>query len=83
MSQEIHTYDRKLPENLSFDEFKFAKGKMAFIYIDVVSGDILDIRSQRDVRTIKNHFITYYPLKKRELVKTVTIFMNARDQGVI
>ena len=82
-SQELQTYDRTLPENLSFDEFKVAKGQMAFIYIDVASGDLLDILPQRDGRTIRNHFTTYFTFKQRKEVKTVTIDMNASYQGVI
>jgi len=34
---------KQLPKHLSFDEFKYAKGKMAFEYINVETGDILDI----------------------------------------
>lgn len=34
-----------LPKNLSFDEFKYAKGKMAFEYSDVTNDNILDIFS--------------------------------------
>ena len=30
-------------KHLSFDEFKYAKGRMAFEYIDAETGDILDI----------------------------------------
>ena len=82
-SQELQTYDRTLPENLSFDEFKVAKGQMAFIYIDVASGNLLDILPQRDGRTIRNHFTTYFTFKQRKNVKTVTIDMNASYQGVI
>ena len=44
ISKANQTYDRKLPENLSFDEFKYAKGQMAFIYTDVTLTTILDIR---------------------------------------
>src|SRR5699024_10949435 len=46
---------RALPKHLSFDEFKYAKGKMAFEYIDAETGDILDILEGRDSRTVKNH----------------------------
>ncbi|GEM03671.1 hypothetical protein HMI01_06590 [Halolactibacillus miurensis] len=56
---------------------------MAFINIDVASGDILDILPQRDGRTIRNHFTTYFTFKQRKNVKTVTIDMNASYQRVI
>ncbi|WP_444979464.1 transposase [Halolactibacillus halophilus] len=82
-SQEIQTYDRTLPENLSFDEFKVAIEQITFIYIDLASGDLLDILPQRDRRTIRNHFTTYFTFKQHKRVKTVTIDMNASYQGVI
>ena len=69
--------DFYLTLTLSFDEFKYAKGQMAFEYINVVTGDILDILSQRTNWTIKNHFMTNYSLAERNQVKTVTIDMNA------
>ncbi|GGN76237.1 hypothetical protein GCM10012290_25770 [Halolactibacillus alkaliphilus] len=56
---------------------------MAFIYIDVAAGNILDILPQRNGRTIRNHFTTYYTFKQRKRVKTVSIDMNASYQGVI
>ena len=72
-----------LPENLSFDEFKYAKGKMAFEYINDETGDILGILSKRDGRTIKNHFMANYHLEQLKNVKTITIDMNASYVGVI
>ncbi|MEK4802815.1 ISL3 family transposase [Oceanobacillus sp. FSL K6-0118] len=68
---------KALPKHLSFDEFKYAKGKMAFEYIDVETGDILDILNSRDNRSITDHFITNYSLSARQRVETVTIDMNA------
>ncbi|HLR75103.1 MAG TPA: helix-turn-helix domain-containing protein, partial [Virgibacillus sp.] len=35
-------HHQALPKHLSFDEFKYAKGQMAFEYINVETGDILD-----------------------------------------
>lgn len=32
-----------LPKHLSFDEFTYAKGQMAFEYINVETGDIINI----------------------------------------
>src|SRR5690625_2666211 len=74
---------QSLPENLSFDEFKYAKGKMAFEYINSETGDILGILSKRDGRTIKNHFMGNYYLEQLKRVKTITIDMNASYVGVI
>lgn len=76
-------YNQVLPEHLSFDEFKYAKSRMAFSYIDTNSGKILDILPSRDHFTIKNHFISRYSLSKMRKVKTVTIDMNAGYVSVI
>lgn len=74
---------RALPKHLSFDEFKYAKGKMAFEYIDAETGDILDILEGRDSRTVKNHFISNYCLKDLRQVESITIDMNAGYVNVI
>lgn len=68
---------------MSFDEFKYVKGKMAFEYINAETGDILGILSKRDGRTIKNHFIANYHLKQLKKVKTITVDMNASYVGII
>jgi len=82
-AESVKPHHQALPENLSFDEFKYAKGKMAFEYINAESGDILDILEERTSRVIKNHFMTNYSLKDRNCVKTVTIDMNAGYVSVI
>ena len=74
---------QSLPEHLSFDEFKYQKGQMAFEYVDAETGDILDILERRDARTIKDHFITNYYLSDLRKVKTITIDMNAGYVNVI
>lgn len=56
---------------------------MAFEYINVINGDILDILERRDKLTIKNHFITNYSFADRKQVETVTIDMNAGYASVI
>ncbi len=66
-----------LPKHVSFDEFKYAKGKMAFEYINAETGAILAILEGRDRRTICNHFVTHYSLTARKRVETITIDMNA------
>ncbi|MHA6258796.1 ISL3 family transposase [Sporosarcina sp. CAU 1771] len=72
-----------LPNHLSFDEFKYAKGALAFEYVNAKTGDILDILDRRDNHTIKNHFIAKYSLTDRQNVETVTIDMNAGYVSVI
>lgn len=82
-AESVKPHHQALPENLSFDEFKFAKGQMAFEYINAETGDILDILEQRTSRVIKNHFLSNYSLDDRRHVKTVTIDMNAGYVSVI
>jgi len=72
-----------LPANLSFDEFKYKSGEMAFEYIDAETGDIVDVLPSRDGRTIKNHFISRYSLDNRRTVQTITVDMNAGYIGLI
>lgn len=83
VTQSIKHHHHALPENLSFDEFKYAKGLMAFEYINAETGDILDILEERTSRVIKNHFIANYSLDDRRHVKTITIDMNAGYVNVI
>src|SRR5699024_680987 len=61
----------------------YAKGNMAFEYINVETGDILDILEQRTKRMITEHFISNYSLKERKKVESVTIDMNAGYVSVI
>lgn len=82
-AQAYKPHYKKLPKHLSFDEFKYAKGHMAFEYIDAETGDIIDILDRRDSWTIKNHFIANYILKDIKNVETVTIDMNAGYVNVI
>ena len=72
-----------LPKHISFDEFKYQKGRMAFEYIDAETGEIIDILERRDARTIKEHFITNYYLSDLRKVETITIDMNAGYVNVI
>ena len=74
---------RALPKHLSFDEFKYAKGKMAFEYIDAETGNILDVLEGKDSRTVKDHFISNYCLNDLRNVETITIDMNAGYVNVI
>src|SRR5699024_4883527 len=72
-----HKQNQYLPKHLSFDEFKYKKGQMAFEYVDAETGDIIDILERRDARAIKEHFIRTYHLKDLKKVETITIDMNA------
>lgn len=67
----------KLPENLSFDEFrsvKGVKGKMSFIYMDSETGNIVNIVPNRTLTYLKSYFFQY-PLEVRKKVKTICIDM--------
>ena len=79
----LKSHNQALPEHLSFDEFKYSKGKMAFEYINAANGDILDILEGRTQFVIKNHFMGNYSLVARKAVKTVTIDMNAGYETLI
>ena len=74
LAKKYKPHHQVLPKHLSFDEFKYAKGKFPF---NVVIGDILDILEESRSRAIKGHFITNYCLKDRKQAETVTIDMNA------
>lgn len=86
ISEEVKPYKfsyNSLPEHLSFDEFRYGKGKFAFEYINAETGEILGILSSRDGYTVKNHFYANYSLKQLNKVKTITIDMNSSYIGVI
>lgn len=76
-------YYQSLPDHLSFDEFKYAKGKMAFEYVDAETGNIIDILDNRISYKINEHFIGNYERKTLNKVKTVSIDMNAGYVSVI
>ncbi|MDY0410328.1 ISL3 family transposase [Virgibacillus soli] len=82
-AKKYEPYYHALPKHLSFDEFKYAKGQMAFEYVNGENGDILDILDRRDSHTIKNHFIANYQRRDLKKVETVTIDMNAGYVNVI
>lgn len=82
-AKQFKSHHQTLPKHLSFDEFKYAKGALAFEYINAENGEILDILDRRDNLTIKNHFIANYSLADRKQVETVTIDMNAGYVSVI
>lgn len=76
-SKRYRPHYKSLPKHLSFDEFKYASGRMAFEYINAQTGNILDILTARDSRSVKNHFTSRYSLRQRENVQTITVDMNA------
>src|SRR5699024_2384946 len=79
----VKLHYRALPKHLSFVEFNYAKGKMAFEYIVAETGDILDILDGRDSRTVNNRFISNYCLQDLRQVESITSDMNAVYVNVI
>src|SRR5699024_5652888 len=61
----------------------YAKGKMAFEYVDAETGNTIDILDNRTSYKIKEHFIGNYERKALNKVKTVSIDMNAGYINVI
>ncbi|WP_208560212.1 transposase [Marinilactibacillus kalidii] len=69
-------YYQSMPKNLQIDEFMYGERQMAFEYINIVTGTILDILPSKDTQTIKDYFLSRHIQKQREKVKTITIDMN-------
>lgn len=64
-----------LPEVLSWDEFSYQKGKLAFIAQDFNTKKIITILDDRRQTTIRNHFFKYSK-EARKKVKVVTVDMS-------
>lgn len=64
-----------LPEILSWDEFSYQKGKLAFIAQDFNTKKIMTILDNRRQTTIRNHFFKYSK-EARKKVKVVTVDMS-------
>ncbi|STX10565.1 Transposase and inactivated derivatives [Kurthia zopfii] len=86
----INQYSQSMPKkhydlakHLSFDEFKYLKGRMAFEYINAKTGAILGILPTRLSRDIRDHFMTRYSYAQRCAVETITIDMNAGYEKII
>ncbi|HEP1800212.1 TPA: transposase, partial [Streptococcus suis] len=60
-----------LPENISWDEYGFKKGKMSFIAQDFDSLKVITILDGRTQATIRNHFLRY-SRQARNRVKVIT-----------
>ncbi|MGT2826496.1 ISL3 family transposase [Streptococcus himalayensis] len=64
-----------LPEIISWDEFSYQKGKLAFIAQDFNTKKIITILDNRRQTTIRNHFFKYAK-EARNMVKVVTVDMS-------
>ena len=70
-------YKHKLPQILSFDEFKSVKsadGAMSFHMCDGITGQTIDIIEDRRLNNLIKHFY-YYDFKARSCVKFIIIDM--------
>lgn len=59
---------------MSWDEYRFKKGKMSFIAQDFNTNEVLNILDSRTQAVIRNHFLRY-PRQVRRRVKVMTMDM--------
>ena len=67
-------YD-KLPAVMSWDEFGFKKGELAFVAQNYETNQLITILDNRRQTTIRNYFLKY-PLKARQQVQFITMDMS-------
>ncbi|MGZ0972981.1 ISL3 family transposase [Streptococcus thermophilus] len=67
-------YD-KLPAVMSWDEFGFKKGEMAFVAQNYETNQLITILDTRRQTTIRNYFLKY-PLKVRQQVQFIMMDMS-------
>ena len=65
----------KLPAVMSWDEFGFKKGELAFVAQNYETNELITILDNRRQTTIRNYFLKY-PLKARQKVQFVTMDMS-------
>ena len=65
----------KLPAVMSWDEFGFKKGDLAFIAQNYETNELITILDNRRQTTIRNYFLKY-PLKARQQVQFITMDMS-------
>ena len=65
----------KLPRVMSWDEFGFKKGALAFIAQNYETNELITILDNRRQTTIRNYFLKY-PLKARQQVQFITMDMS-------
>ena len=67
-------YD-KLPTIMSWDEFGFKKGELAFVAQNYETNELITILDNRRQTTIRNYFLKY-PLEDRQKVQFITMDMS-------
>ena len=65
----------KLPAVMSWDEFGFKKGELAFVAQNYETNELITILDNRRQTTIRNYFLKY-PLKVRQKVLFITMDMS-------
>ena len=65
----------KLPRVMSWDEFGFKKGELAFVAQNYETNKLITILDNRRQTTIRNYFLKY-PLKARQKVQFITMDMS-------
>ena len=65
----------KLPAVMSWDEFGFKKGELAFVAQNYETNELITILDNRRQTTIRNYFLKY-PLKARQKVQFITMDMS-------
>ena len=65
----------KLPRVMSWDEFGFKKGELAFVAQNYETNKLITILDNRCQTTIRNYFLKY-PLKVRQQVQFITMDMS-------
>ncbi|MCT2949197.1 transposase, partial [Streptococcus thermophilus] len=69
---ETDTHNDKLPAVMSWDEFGFKKGELAFVAQKYETNELIIILDNRRQTTIRNYFLKY-PLKVRQQVQFITM----------
>ncbi|MBW7826738.1 ISL3 family transposase [Streptococcus thermophilus] len=72
---ETDTHNDKLPAIMSWDEFGFKKGELAFVAQNYETNELITILDNRRQTTIRNYFLKY-PLKVRQQVQFITMDMS-------
>ncbi|CAD0175010.1 transposase [Streptococcus thermophilus] len=72
---ETDTHNDKLPAVMSWDEFGFKKGELAFVAQNYETNELITILDNRRQTTIRNYFLKY-PLKVRQQVQFITMDMS-------
>ena len=73
-----------LPVNLCFDEFRSTGSEMSFICCDADNDHkLVGLLSNRLNKSIIDFFLNHYSKQERQLVKTITLDLNAQYQTIV